>query len=301
MVTDTNLSSEVKFFILDQGADEVGIAPIERFAQAPEGYGPTDYMPDAACVISIGIHLADGICDAWGEYTNPGKTISPYLFYGYGLTNLELGRIANRAAKRLECQGFKTLTFPPTWVISMYRSRGLGHPKRADFSHRHAAMAAGLGEFGWNGLGLVPAHGSRVRFNSIITNAPLLANPMYEGPAICQPERCKFQCVRDCPAEALSATQKQQVAMDGRVFVFGGIDKARCVYGIFGLAKGSGGLESVDIPPGPGDLQHFLQSRANQDANTQNMLNTSFGIICGDFCGKCLHGCPAHLYSRNGQ
>jgi len=71
------------------------------------------------------VHLADGICDAWGEYTEPGKSISPYLFYGYGLVNLQLGRIADAAAKSLEGKGFRSLTFPPTWAISMYRSKGL--------------------------------------------------------------------------------------------------------------------------------------------------------------------------------
>lgn len=154
MRTDVRLTNEMESFIINQGADLVGIAPVERFQDAPEGYGPNSYMPDATCVISIGIHLADGICDVWGEYSEPGKSIGPYLFYGYGLVNLELGRIANLAAKRLEYRGYKSLTFPPTWTIAMYRSIGLLQPHYigADFSHRHAATAAGLGEIGWNGL-----------------------------------------------------------------------------------------------------------------------------------------------------
>ena len=153
MESDIRLTKKLESAILGQGADLVGVAPVERFAGAPEGYGPLDYMPNAKNVISIAVHLADGVCDVWGEYTKPGKTISPYLFYGYGLTNLELSRIANWASRRLDSLGYKGMIFPPTWTISSYRWYGLreGEPK-ADFSHRHTAVAAGLGELGWSGL-----------------------------------------------------------------------------------------------------------------------------------------------------
>ena len=301
MNQDMRLSQEIESFIIGQGADAVGIAPLERFEKAPEGYGPQDYMPDATCVISIALHLADGVCDVWGEYSQPGKSISPYLFYGYGLTNLELARIANLTAKRLEYKGYKSLTFPPTWTISLYRSRGLGHPNLlADFSHRHAAVAAGLGEFGWNGLAINPSFGTRVRFNSVITNAPLVPSPMYQGTPLCQPDRCKYLCVKECPAQAFSATESQQVEIGGRAFEYAQIDKIRCMYGIFALAKGSGCYGGVEIPPGPGNGQHFRQARENQDPRDRAMLENVFGIICGDFCGKCLHQCPAHIYARTG-
>lgn len=122
MRTNERLSKEVESCVIGEGADMVGIAPIERFKNAPKGFKPNDYMRDATCVISIGVHIADGVCDAWGEYTDPGKSIAPYLFYGYGLINLQLGRIADLTAKFLESSGFKSLTFPPTWAIGMYRS-----------------------------------------------------------------------------------------------------------------------------------------------------------------------------------
>jgi hypothetical protein len=118
-------------------------------------------MSDATCVISLGMKIMDGACDVWGEYTEPHKTISPYLFYGYGLLNLEMSRIGNLTAKRLlEFRGYRSLMFPPTWAISYYRF--IEREKEPyvtflhDFSHRHAAVAAGLGEFGFNGLVLVP-------------------------------------------------------------------------------------------------------------------------------------------------
>ena len=302
MRTDVRLTDEIESFIINQGADLVGVAPVERFQDAPEGYGPSDYMPDATCVISIGIHLVDGICDVWGEYSEPGKSIGPYLFYGYGLVNLELGRIANLAAKRLEYRGYKSLTFPPTWTIAMYRSIGLLQPHYigADFSHRHAAVAAGLGEIGWNGLAITPVFGARVRFNSVITNAPLAPSPMYQGTALCQPDRCGFLCVRECPAEALSSTESRQATIGERRFEHAKLDMIRCMYGIYALVKGSGSYGGVEIPAGPGDIEHFWQAREQQDGRDRAMIENCFGIICGDYCGKCLHQCPAHLYWRSG-
>lgn len=300
MKTDARLTEETKSFIIGQGADLVGVAPVERFENAPRGYRPNDYMRDATCVISVGVHLADGICDVWGEHTEPGKSISPYLFYGYGLVNLELGRIANLTAKRLEQHGYASLTFPPTWAIGMYRSIGLLNLDYigADFSHRHAAVAAGLGEIGWNGLAMTPTYGARVRFNSVITNAPLLPSPMYKGPALCQPDRCRLLCVRECPAGAFSAEESQEATIGERSFKYARFDMIRCMYGIYALVKGSGSFGGVEIPPGRGDIGHFWQSREQQDGRDRTMIENCFGIICGDYCGRCLHQCPAHLYWR---
>ena len=116
------LTQKVIDTLLDWGADLVGIAPVERFADAPEGHKPNDFMPECKAVISIALHLHQGIADVWGDVDQPGKTVSPYLFYGYGLTNLESSRIVNRMAKQLEYAGHKSLCFLPTWTTSMYQS-----------------------------------------------------------------------------------------------------------------------------------------------------------------------------------
>jgi len=84
--------------LLEWGADLVGIAPMERFANAPEGHKPTDFLAECKSVISVGLHIFQGMADVWGEYDEPGRTITPYLFYGYGLTNIESSRILNRMA-----------------------------------------------------------------------------------------------------------------------------------------------------------------------------------------------------------
>ncbi len=51
------LTQKVIDKLLELGADLVGIAPVERFSEAPEGHRPTDFMPECKSVISIGLHL----------------------------------------------------------------------------------------------------------------------------------------------------------------------------------------------------------------------------------------------------
>ena len=304
MKQDPILTEEISSKIIELGADIVGVAPLERFKNAPEEHYPSFYMPDAESVISMGIHIIDGVCDVWGEYTEPGKTIGPYLFYGYGLPNLELSHIANRAARQLERYGYKALIFPPTWPVSSYRGVGLGRLADSDFSHRHAAVAAGLGELGWNGLAMTPHFGSRIRFNSIITNAPLIPSPMYDGPKLCQPEWCKYLCSQNCPAQALPLDKALEVEIGGKHFKYSHLEYGRCVYGIGGLLKGTGCYDGGgEIPPNLSEEELFLDGKKKRDERSGRdriIAEACHGIISGNYCGRCFHECPAYLYSRTG-
>ncbi len=293
------LTQKIIDTLLDWGADLVGIAPVERFSNAPEGNKPNDFMPECKSVISIALHLQQGIADVWGDVDEPGKTVTPYLFYGYGLTNLESSRIVNRMAKQLEYAGHKSLCFLPTWLTSMYKSfddlfAGSGRVS-AEFSHRHAAVAAGIADFGWNTLALTPEFGAMQRFNSILTSAELEPTPLWSGPELCPKEACNYHCVRKCPAKALSQSEGQSATIGSKTVTYAARDDVRCMYGIHGMLEGSGARSKLEIPEGPGRIEHFLAERHGDNIHVGDkaMLENSFGIICGDFCGKCLHQCSS--------
>ena len=296
------LTKDVKDRLLQWGADLVGIAPVERFANAPEGHKPTDFLPECKSVISVALHIFQGMADVWGEYDESGKTITPYLFYGYGLTNIESSRIVNRMAKLLEYNGHKTLCFMPTWVSSFYKYLDetlVTNKVRAEFSHRHAAAAAGLGTLGWHGLGLTPEFGSMQRYNSILTSAELEPTPLYDGPELCRKEECGMKCVRICPVDAFSESESQSLTIDDKTITYSIHDNIRCAYGIHGMVKGSGGRTNIEIPEGPGQPMHFYTESHGDNIHMfdRGMLDNCFGIICGDFCGKCLHKCPSKKLS----
>jgi epoxyqueuosine reductase QueG len=279
-----SLSKKIIDTLLGWGADLVGIAPAERFANAPEGHRPTDFMPECKSVISVGLHLFQGVADVWHD--DPGrldKTITPYLFYGYGLTNMESSRVVNRMAKTLEYRGHKTLCFLPTWFVSMARymeETAATRKIRAEFSHRHAAVAAGIAQMGWNGLALTPEFG-----------------PMQ----LCRKDKCGTKCARICPAQAFSDTETQEMVIDGVSTTYAGHDAVRCVYGVYGMIQGAGGRSDVKIPEGPGDLTHLRSTMKGKDTDSLDraMRDNCFGIICGDFCGKCLHQCPSKKLAQD--
>ena len=74
----------------------------------------------------------------------------------------------------------------------------------ADFSQRHAAIAAGLGNFGRHNLVIHPKLGSRVIFSTIITDLELAPDPPFTGD-LCT--HCNI-CVDNCPAHALDTEGK---------------------------------------------------------------------------------------------
>ncbi|MFX0187240.1 MAG: hypothetical protein ACFE8A_05835 [Candidatus Hodarchaeota archaeon] len=301
MTKNQNLTRDVKEFLLEKGADRVGIASISRFAECPEETHPQHYIPDATCVISYGIKIIDEICDIWGEHNQSHKSAAPYLYYGYGLVNWELSRIGHLTAKRiLEFHGYKALMFPPTFVLGQYRflHRIVEEDPifLADFSHRHAAVAAGLGEFGLSGLVLVPKYGSRIRFNSIITNAPLVADPMYNGPKLCQPEKCNHKCVCDCPTEALTLDETFTVKIGENLYKYCKAEKMRCNMAVFGLVGGTGARTRRKLPKRAKKkitIDDFFKARQRQNAFDKFFINER-PLVMGDFCGKCLHGCISH-------
>ncbi|MFW6113421.1 MAG: hypothetical protein ACOC78_00665 [Actinomycetota bacterium] len=299
------LTKKVVDALLDWGADLVGIAPVERFDDAPAGHKPTDFLPECKSVISIALHLFQGTADVWGEWDQPNKTNTPYLFYGYGLTNWESSRLVNRMAKLLEYRGYKTLAFMPTWISSMTKyfvdTLSTGEIM-AEFSHRHAAVAAGLADFGLNGLALTPEYGPMQRYNSLLTSAELEPTPLYDGPPLCLPEACGRKCVEICPAQAFSRTELQECTIGGKSVEYAVLDNIRCAYGVTGLIKGTGSFSEMSIPEGPGQPLQYFAAMDSEEMHPfhRAMLDNCFGLVCGDFCGKCLHKCPSKKLSEDG-
>ena len=169
----------------------------------------------------------------------------------------------------------------------------------ADFSHLHAAVAAGLGEFGLNGL-VLTGFGTRNRFNSILINAPLTADAMYDGPRLCRPEVCNRKCVRMCPTRAFDCKRMLTADYGERRFEYRYVKKPRCILGAaLGLVKGTGGYSDLEL--GDDDeitADDVKEALANASVAQKKLLGCVQGIIVGDFCGLCQYGCPAHQWAR---
>ncbi len=217
------LTEEVRKKAFDLGADIVGFANIERFENAPVEASPQGLMPTAKTVVVIGIHHPDAVIELSG-YPSPREVKSYYI----QMTMCDkLEHILYQIAKFLEKKGFMSL---PTNATNSQRYRaieGSPHTFLAEISHRHAAAAAGLGEFGWSGLLITPEYGPRVRFLSLVTEAELEPTTLYNGPKLC--DRCG-ECIKHCPSKALSLEIDgiTKIQIENKTFEYANKNNWRC-------------------------------------------------------------------------
>jgi len=258
--------------------DLVGVAPAERLQGAPAGGRPTDYLHSAKSVIVLAAKIPDAVIDVAGHYDEPGKTLGPYMWYGYPVMNWDLSSVAGRVAKLLEAHGYKGLPFPPTGLLYKFGNR-------ADFSHRHAAVAAGLGEFGWSGLLLTPQFGSRQRLVSIVTDAPLEPSPMYAGPRLCRPDSCKRACVRACPTGAM--TGEVSLEIGDRTFEYTRLHTSKCKWP---FAEKGFRRTKVAMPDDPTDED----LRAVMNSTTPHPFDAALNqFTFVPQYGACIFSCPS--------
>jgi len=160
-----DLTEEVKRFAKSRRADLVSIASIERLAKAPKDHKPQEYLPSAEAIVSIALRLN------YASIENLPKSRREYTL-NYHIVNRRLGDIAYEISRFLEDHNYEAIPF----VVGSDQKTLFG-----DISHKHVAFAAGLGEFGMNNLLLTPKYGPRVRFASVLTNAPLNPDSLFEG------------------------------------------------------------------------------------------------------------------------
>lgn len=145
----------------------------ERFVGLPRG-------------ISIAVRLSDPIVDEL--ITGPTKLYA----YHYHAMNRYLDHLAIEVMHLLSPSGYRFLPIPSSQVID--RNRHAGH-----LSHKMLATRAGLGWIGKSALLVTPEAGPRIRFVSILTDAPIpVGVPIEES----QCEDCQA-CVKACPVGAI--------------------------------------------------------------------------------------------------
>lgn len=172
---------------LDGRVDVVGFAPVERFHEAPAGHHPSLVCKDAATVIVFGRLVPKGVLHSpeYGLYLlhRSYHTLYPYL-----------DELAMDVANRVEARGYLAVQVP-SYAPVVYR----GEEPWGILSLKHAAVFAGLGAFGRNGLFSHPEHGSLLRLGAVVTNAKIPGgDPIIEAPC---PQECNA-CREACPAGA---------------------------------------------------------------------------------------------------
>jgi epoxyqueuosine reductase QueG len=140
--------------------------------------------------LAVGVALSDGIVDQLPRH----KEVAVARTYDrlFDTVNWSLDRIALRLSVLLNEHGFQTFLTPASDTVNSEDLLGL-------FSHKLAARLAGLGWIGPSCLLVTPAVGPRVRWATVLTDAPLeTGTPLSDQCGDCQ------RCVEACPAQAFT-------------------------------------------------------------------------------------------------
>lgn len=263
-------SNVVKERARELGADIVGIASVDRFEDAPEGYKPADLVPGAKSVISIGIRQLRSYLE------KAPSTL--YFMFAYRQKNDYINHICWGIARLLDKEGYYALPIQASREGELFvdsraqpgRAERKRRPKaqmKGSFSHVHAAAKAGLGEIGLNGLFLSQQYGPRIHLGSIITTASLTPDPLLEV-QLCDHENCGL-CLEQCPAQAIS--------------VNGEVDHIDC---LIALDKLHTGYEDT--------IRQIQERQAQEEPLRRAAHSGSDADFIGiGFCGvPCVNACP---------
>lgn len=285
------LEKQIKDFILTECHQEkVGIASIDRFNTAPKGVHPCDFLPDCQSVISFCTRLPDGALNAaLRAYEDRKFNIhGQYALFGYvGSPNYNLLYANYKAARFIE---------KLTGELCVPQTAGPTHGAMM-ISMRHAAVAAGLGQFGWHSIVLTPEFGPRNRFGAILTTAKLDPDPMMDGPRLCDYRKCHI-CEKVCPTGAIPSYKPGQERIvdfgEGHIEKYSGINWTKCKIACEGDYKDfnyNGDYNLIDpLIENPVDEEYVVTSlwRARAENNYIHFPQHATSWKCGN----CLQYCP---------
>jgi len=183
-------SAEIKAYAAQLGADLCGIASIDRFYDAPEGFHPSDVLNDTQSVISFACRIP--------ETPLLINTPSPYT----ALEDIVLARV-NQIALSLtlyiEEKGYKAVLIPSVpydyWDASSQTGKGI-------LSLKHLGNKAGLGSIGKNSLLCNQEYGNLIKLGAVISNVALSPDEMMTGD-LCAGS-CHL-CIKSCPVGAIGS------------------------------------------------------------------------------------------------
>jgi len=185
------LDKRIKKLVEVENADFFGVADLSpaHYAIKEQGGSLVAEYPRS---ISIGIRLLDVLVDELPNRHERAVALN-YRHHAYDIINRRLDLIASRLSSLLQDEGYHAYPIPASERYDDERICAV-------FSHKLAANLAGLGWIGKSCLLVTPEAGPRVRWVTVLTDAPLKATgkPMEVQCGDCQ------HCVDICPPSAFT-------------------------------------------------------------------------------------------------
>ncbi len=185
-----NLRDKLESLANDMGATHFGVADLAPGRQRISQLGG-EFLTQFPRAISHGFVLADGIVNTLVHHKNVAA-LSNYWYYVYQIVNPRIDSVSLTLAQCLDRAGFQAFVVPSSQTVDRTGFAGV-------FSHKLAGHLAGLGWIGKSALLITPEHGPRVRWGTVLTDAPLETGTRMD-------EMCRDcdACVKACPAHAFT-------------------------------------------------------------------------------------------------
>lgn len=297
------LKEKLKQFLLKEfDLDLLGIADASALQNEPEGHRPTDILPNAKTVIVFGRSFADGAVQSlfrtYEDHFTPAQ--SSYAAYCNDLApNFLLVNDSFNMALYLEDM-FGAVAVPVTFNVqqSMVWKNAPGqffadpYGQGMPLDIGKAAMAAGLGEFGWSNRFLTPEYGPRQMLSAIITDMEIETDAPYHGAKLCDPQKCGI-CAKVCPTHAIADASSDKCcekSVVGHSVKTSCINANSCTVASLAFRK-----EFQGRTPVPDLIMHNAPDDDElKEAFRKKPLNSlSLEHYPRYFCEKCLIYCPA--------
>ncbi len=188
------MKDRINEFALSMGVDDVGVAAVADY-HSPRSPKLDTIFPDAKSIVVM-------------AYKEPAscESLNMQVAMNGRLDLMEFSRSCNYRMVRFLDREFdaKAMSVPVSYPLEMSLET-MG--SIGDVSLRHAAIAAGLGQFGRHNLVIHPKFGTRVVFSAILSDLAMSSDDQY-GEDLCT--HCD-DCVEQCPAGALNEENKTDV------------------------------------------------------------------------------------------
>lgn len=184
------LYEKIKEIAENDGVEFVGVADLTPAREFIQNYAQ-DMLDSYPKAITLGIRLLDDVVNPLT--LKEEKAVAVNYMHAYEITNQRLDIISYKISNFLQKEGFRVLPIPASKRCDDERIAAL-------FSHKLAAHLAGIGWIGKSCLLINPEAGPRVRWITVLTDAPLEATgtPLEDSCGDCN------KCVDICPVNAFS-------------------------------------------------------------------------------------------------
>lgn len=249
------IREQITKYILDLGVDDVGFAAVASY-NSPKSYPIEHFLPSAKTIISLVFQELD-TCES------PSTTIAMNgrldMNYFQRACSYQINRFLKKEFRA------KVVNIPYSSPMEQHKDRG----GIADFSQRHAALAAGMGSIGRHNLLIHPRFGTRIGLTALITDLEIEPNEQIQTDLCIH---CDL-CVRNCPGNALAELGQTKVG--------------QCIVNSqpYGRRAGIGFWQTFATCP-PEEQQQMLLSEQYLRIKQAEALGMQY------YCFKCMNSCP---------